>query len=128
MATILIVEDDSSLRGLYKIALNTFGFQVIGEASNGDEAISIYNSLPEKPDLIIMDHRMPYKNGLETTKEILRINKSAKIIFASADRTIKGEALSCGAKFFLEKPFNNELLVKSIKKVLGNSTIPINKS
>ena len=66
-----------------------------------------------------MDHRMPIKNGIETTKEILKMNENVKIIFLSADKSVQKEALSIGASNFLEKPFSLELLIKVIKEALN---------
>ena len=65
-----------------------------------------------------MDHRMPLKDGLAATKEILKIDKKSNIIFASADKTIKNEALSVGITGFLEKPFSLEVLIDYINKAI----------
>ncbi len=102
--------------------LENSGFQIIGIANNGDEAVKMYKDFSEKPEIILMDHRMPMKNGIETTKEILQISNHSKIIFASADNSIKKLALSIGAISFLEKPFELKQLVNEIRKVLN---IPI---
>jgi len=119
MNSILIVEDDLSLQKLYEIMLNTFGYTVIGKANNGKEAIEIFISSTLKPDIILMDHRMPIKNGIETASEILKLNSHTKIIFISADNSIKKKAFSIGASSFLEKPFNLEQLHNEIEKVLA---------
>lgn len=99
--------------------LKTFGYTVIGKAKNGKEAIEIYVSSSLKPDVILMDHRMPIKNGIETASEILKLNSQAKIIFTSADNSVKKQALSIGAISFLEKPFSIEQLNNEIEKVLA---------
>lgn len=96
------------------------GYQVIGEAKNGEEAISLFNSFQKKPDIVLMDYRMPIKNGIEATKKILKIYSKSKIIFTSADNSIKQEALSIGAKSFLDKPFSITDLIIEIKKVYKN--------
>jgi len=119
MNSILIVEDDLSLQRLYEMMLKTFGYAVIGKAKNGIEAIDIYTSSSPKPDVILMDHRMPIKNGIETASEILKLNSHSKIIFTSADNSVKKQALSIGATSFLEKPFNLEQLLNEIEKVLA---------
>ena len=74
-----------------------------------------------KPDIIIMDHRMPVKDGIEATKEILQMNPKAKIIFASADNSVKEYAQMIGVISFKNKPFSNELLIKNIEKALQNA-------
>ena len=126
MASIFIIEDDLSLQKLYKLLLKLKGFKVIGTANNGENAIHKYNSFIDKPDIILMDYRMPIKNGLETTKEIVKIDKrgKSKVIFVSADKTIKEKALSMGAMSFIKKPFSQEKLVNEINSALKTSNLP----
>jgi two-component system chemotaxis response regulator CheY len=74
-----------------------------------------------------MDHRMPLKNGIEATKEILEINHNAKIIFASADEEIEHKARKLGIASFKKKPFSNQRLVNNIHKAMKkNQNAPIN--
>ena len=63
-----------------------------------------------------MDHRMPLKNGIETTKEILKMNPETKIIFISADYNIKNKAFKIGAIDFIEKPIDLSTLSTIINK------------
>ena len=121
MISVLIVEDDLSLQHLYETMLKTFGFKVLAKASNGKEAMDVFLSLENKPDVILMDHRMPVKNGIDTTKEILRSNSQSKIIFISADKSIKKEALSIGAVHFIEKPFSVDTLREEINRIVQPS-------
>lgn len=115
-----------SLQRLYEMILKTSGFNVIGKANNGEEAVKLYETNSATLDIILMDHRMPIKNGIEATKEILERNKRTKIIFTSADKSIKKTALLTGAISFLEKPFSFADLVKEIEKVLGITNFPAN--
>ena len=117
--TIFIVEDDFSLQKIYQLILDSPGYHIIGVAYDGQEAINVYRSFLVKPDVILMDHRMPIKNGIDTTKELLKIDNSLKIIFISADETVREMALSVGAKIFIKKPFNIDKLVKNIKEILN---------
>jgi len=98
--------------------LNYHNYEVLGKAIDGEEAIEKYINFSEKPDIIIIDHRMPKKNGIETMKEILKINKTAKLIFISADYTIKEEALINGASSFLIKPITESSVLMEINKIL----------
>ena len=116
---IFIVEDDKSLRELYQKALNINGYHVIGSAKNGEEAISMYKKFPIKPDIILMDHRMPIKNGLDASKEILEIDGQSVIIIASADKSVRKEALSMGILSFKDKPFTLQRLFDNIEKALS---------
>lgn len=103
--------------------LNLYGFNVIGTANNGLEAVLMFKSFNHKPDIILMDHRMPVKDGIEATKEILEIDKNVNIIFASADKSVKEKALSMGIIGFLSKPFSLEKLVNRIKGVLSKKLV-----
>jgi two-component system chemotaxis response regulator CheY len=92
------------------------GHEIVAKAYNGEEAIEIFKNLQDNPDIILMDHRMPLKNGLETTKAILNINPNSKIIFISADYTVRIEALKIGAIDFLEKPVDFTTLIAMVEK------------
>lgn len=101
------------------MVLTFSGFEIIGMAKNGEEAVQMYKNFPKKPDVIIMDHRMPIKSGIEASKEILEIDKDAKIIFASADKAIEEWARSIGAICFICKPFSNKKLIANVYKAIG---------
>jgi two-component system chemotaxis response regulator CheY len=94
------------------------GFKVLGIANNGEEAIKMFRRFPEKPDIIILDYRMPIKNGLDALKEILHIDHNSSVIFSSADKTIKEEVYSHGAKGFLDKPFTHKRLLSLLNDIL----------
>jgi two-component system chemotaxis response regulator CheY len=115
---IFLVDDDIDILRLYTDLLTLKGFDIIGSARDGDEAIQFYEKSSQKPDIIIMDHRMPIKNGIEATKAILKIEPHTKIIFASADSSIEQEALAIGAVAFFHKPFNIVQLIEKIKALL----------
>ena len=103
---------------LYNLILEELGFISVESANNGKEAIEKYKSLLKKPDVTILDYRMPVLNGFEVMIEMLRADKSCKIIFASADSSIKEQAISMGAIAFLNKPFNIPELMNIIKRAL----------
>ena len=106
MINLLIVDDDTQLLKLYEYFLTISEFIVIDSAINGEEAVRKFKNLQKKPDIIIMDYNMPIKNGIEATKEILEIDKNAKIIIVSGETSIKKEAFSAGVIDFYEKPFS----------------------
>lgn len=112
--SVFIVEDEGDLLDLYVETLKLDGHDVVGFARNGDEAVRNFKTLPRRPDIIIMDHRMPVKNGIDASKEILRIDPSASIIFASADLAVEPEALEAGAVKFMKKPFDLAALLDSL--------------
>jgi two-component system chemotaxis response regulator CheY len=98
---------------------------VVGAAKDGEEAVTMFREFPTKPDIILMDHRMPIKNGIQATREILANSSNLKpiIIFVSADRSIREEALSIGAYSFKDKPFTLDRLYSNIEKAITSKFI-----
>ncbi len=92
---------------------------VIGVASDGEEAVRKYREMKEKPVIIIMDQRMPVKDGVSATQEILKMDPGATIFFGSADLHIEKEAIAAGAKGFLLKPFRIEELLEAIEETIA---------
>ncbi len=117
MSRIMIVDDDDFLHRVMSRILAMGGYEVVGHAYNGLEAVQLYNKMNPRPDLIIMDHRMPIMNGVKATQEILRVNPKAKIIFVSADESAKPDAIATGAAGFLIKPIRSTELFKELKRV-----------
>ena len=117
IAQIFLVDDEEFIIELYRDLLEAKGHTVIGVASDGDEAVRKYKDFGKKPVIVIMDQRMPVKDGVTATEEILRLNPEAKILFGSADLQIKGDAMKAGAKDFLLKPFRIEELLAAIEEI-----------
>ena len=115
------MEDDLSLQKLYEMMISTFGYEVIEKAYNGKEAIEKYHALTNKPDVILLDHRMPVQNGLDTALILLRLKNPPKILFISADKSVRARALALDGLTFIEKPFSVKVLHKEIDRVLGKS-------
>jgi len=116
---IFIIEDNQDLLFGYKIMFNINKIEVLDVSTNGVEAINKFKCFKLKPDIILLDHRMPSKNGLEIMKEILECDKHAKIIFVTGDLSIKEKALVSGAKSFLIKPVKEDILLKEIYNVFN---------
>ncbi|KXZ39106.1 two-component system, chemotaxis family, response regulator CheY [Alkalithermobacter thermoalcaliphilus JW-YL-7 = DSM 7308] len=114
---VLIVDDATFMRNFLMDNIKKLGYEVVGEASNGKEAIEKYIQL--KPDLVTMDITMPKMNGIEALKEIKKINKNAKVIMISDigqhDKII--ESIKNGATDFIIKPVHPERLKDSLSKV-----------
>jgi two-component system chemotaxis response regulator CheY len=100
----------------YIEALELSGHVVVGSARNGAEAVEKFVKLPIRPDVIIMDHRMPIKDGIEATAEILKIDPKAKVIFASADYSVEPVAKKLGIVAFKKKPFSLDELISGIEE------------
>ena len=117
MTSVLIVDDELFIVELYRDILQLRGYRIVGTAFDGEEAVRRYNDSQEKPDVVIMDHRMPVMNGVEATKEIIRLNPTQKVIFVSADVLVEKEAREAGASEFLSKPFRMDDLIEKMARV-----------
>ncbi|MBN2795332.1 MAG: response regulator [Clostridia bacterium] len=117
MKKILIVDDAAFMRVVLKNILVKEGFEVVGEASNGIEALEQYDL--HKPDIVTMDITMPEMDGIVATKELMKKNKNAKVCMVSAmgQEKIIIEAIKNGAKDFIVKPFKPEEVLEKIKKL-----------
>ena len=122
IATVFLVDDEKFIVDLYRDILEANGHTVVGVASDGEEAVQKYRDLKEKPVIIIMDQRMPVKDGVSATQEILKMDPNATIFFGSADLHIEKEALAAGAKGFLLKPFRIEELLTAIAEACGGKS------
>ncbi|HJX04216.1 MAG TPA: response regulator [Thermoplasmata archaeon] len=120
IVTIFLVDDEKFIVDLYRDILEANGHTVVGIASDGEEAVRKYREMGEKPVIIIMDQRMPVKDGVSATQEILKMDPSATIFFGSADLHIEKEALAAGAKGFLLKPFRIEELLQAITEAAAD--------
>jgi len=115
---VLIVDDERSLQFFYEKILTIGGFEAAGIASNGKEAVSMFKSFSNKPKVILMDHRMPEMSGIEASKLILQIDSRVKIIFISADASVKEEAISIGAFLFLDKIVTVSKMIGAINRAI----------
>lgn len=116
---ILIVDDAAFMRMMIKDILVKNGFEVVGEAADGAQAVDKYAEL--KPDLVTMDITMPEMDGIQALKKIKEQDPSATIIMCSAmgQQAMVIDAISAGAKDFIVKPFQADRVVEAIEKALS---------
>ncbi len=117
MRKVLIVDDAAFMRISIRKTLEKGGYEVVGEAENGKVAVKKYNEL--QPDLVILDITMPEMDGITALKKIKQIDKDAKVLMVSAmgQESYIREAISYGAKNFIVKPFDNNLILKTLEKI-----------
>ncbi len=116
---VLVVDDALYMRTMIRdILTGNGGFEVVGEASNGREAVERFIEL--SPDLITMDIVMPELDGIEATREILSRDPSATIVMCSAlgQEALVIESIAAGARDFIVKPFTPEKVLKVVRNVL----------
>ncbi|ADG12917.1 response regulator [Methanocaldococcus infernus] len=114
----LVVDDSAFMRNILKKILTSTGkFVVVGEASNGKEAIEKAKEL--QPDLITMDIVMPEMDGITATREIKKILPNVKIVMCtSIDQEKKViEALEAGADGYIVKPFQAQKVIEELNKL-----------
>lgn len=116
---ILIVDDAAFMRMMIKDILSKNGFEVVGEAQDGVQAVEKYKELT--PDLVTMDITMPEKDGIAALKEIKAINPDAVVLMCSAmgQQAMVIDAIQAGAKDFIVKPFQADRVIEAIQKALS---------
>ncbi len=118
---VLVVDDAAFMRMLLKDMITKAGYEIAGEAASGKEAIEKYRDL--NPDVVTMDTMMPEMNGVEATKEIMRLNPNAKVIICSAmgQQVMVMEAMQAGARDFMVKPFRQDKVMETLSKVMNEN-------
>jgi two-component system chemotaxis response regulator CheY len=116
---VLIVDDQVFMRNMLSDIFASGGFDIVGEAANGIEAVERFRQL--KPDLVTMDIVMPFKSGIEATREIIKTDPQAIIIVCSAlgQETLVMDAIEAGAADFVVKPFKAEDVLSVVNKALN---------
>lgn len=121
--TILAVDDEEMVRKLMGNMLTKAGYKAI-LASDGTEAVAIYQSQHNEIDLILLDLMMPVMDGMECLKKLLEIDQSAKVVIISgytADGSI-ADTIAAGARAAIEKPFTAADILKVVREVLGENS------
>ena len=115
---VLVADDLKFIKLVLRELLEKAGFRVVGEASNGEEAVELYQE--KRPDVVLMDITMPKLDGLAALKQILKFDPQAKVIMCSAlgQQSLIVQALQLGAKDFIVKPFREERVIAAIKHIL----------
>ncbi len=117
----MVVDDAVFMRKMIGDILKKEGYEVVGEAENGKEAVDKYVEL--KPDLVTMDIVMPKVgdiDGIGAVKQIMEKDSKAKILMVSAmgQHALVVEAIQAGAKDFVTKPFQPSRVIEAAKRVL----------
>jgi CheY-like chemotaxis protein len=121
MNTILVVDDDRNLRQLYQAELETEGYRVL-LAQNGNEASTCVAR--EVPDLIVMDIRMPEKDGLDTMAQILLDHGRIPIILNTAYSSYQDDFFTWAADAYILKSADLNPLKKTIREILSSAARP----
>lgn len=120
MRKILVVDDALVVRMLIRKILERAGFDVVGEAKTGSEAVEKYKEL--RPDVVTMDIIMDEMDGLEATDRIKRFDPGAMVIITSSvhQKEMMARAFEAGACSYIVKPFEEERIVSAVKCASSN--------
>lgn len=116
---ILIVDDAAFMRMMIREILSKGGYEIIGEAADGVQAVQKYKEA--KPDLVTMDITMPEMDGIQALREIRQFDSSAAVIMCSAmgQQAMVIDAIQAGARDFIVKPFQADRVIEAIRKCVG---------
>ncbi|TXK27119.1 response regulator [Pontibacter qinzhouensis] len=119
MKRILIVDDSFYMRTMLKNMLSDAGYEIVGEAPNGQTALELARTT--NPDLITLDVILPDNTGLDVLKGIKSEQPEMKVVIVSAvgQEVIVNEALEYGALSYIVKPFSEEKVLEVVSQILG---------
>jgi len=117
--TLLVTDDAMIIRQIIKDMAAKAGWEVVGEAANGQEAIDRYREL--RPDAVTLDLVMPEHDGLHALHGIMEFDPKAKVLVVSAleQRGILKDAFKAGAADFVSKPFDNQSLRTTLEQLFA---------
>ncbi len=118
MARILVADDASFMRMMIREIVEEEGYEVVGEASDGAEAVDRYREL--HPDIVTMDIVMPRRSGIDAVRGIIELDPSACVVMCSAlgQESLVSESLEAGARDFIVKPFKPESVLATLRSAL----------
>ena len=118
---VLIVDDAVFMRSMQKRIISGSGDYEVYEAGDGEEAVVLYEKL--RPGLVLLDISMPGMNGIEALKRMREIDENAFVIMCSAigQESMVKEAVDCGARDFIVKPFKAEQIVQALNRAFPSS-------
>lgn len=119
---VLIADDTKFMRMTLRNLLEKNGYEVVGEAEDGEQAVFLYDRL--NPDIVTLDITMPNMDGISAAKMIKKQHPNAKIVMVSAmgQKALVTEAIAAGAKHFIVKPFKPENILKTLE-IVANSIV-----
>ncbi|HEX7545121.1 MAG TPA: response regulator [Gemmatimonadaceae bacterium] len=118
-ATVLVCDDAIFMRTMVSDILKSAGFDVVGEAETGTQAVERYKQL--RPDLVTMDIVMSGMGGIDAVREIIKFDPDAKVLMCSAmgQQALVVESIQAGARDFVVKPFQPSRVLEAVQRVLG---------
>jgi two-component system chemotaxis response regulator CheY len=118
MSRILVADDASFMRQMIREIVESEGYEVVGEAADGIEAVDLFKQL--HPEIVTMDIVMPRRSGIDAVRGIVELDPGARVVMCSAlgQETLVTEALQAGARDFIVKPFKPDAVLATLKQVI----------
>lgn len=117
---VLVVDDSIAIaRQLTKMVEGFGGYQVVGHAKNGAEAVKLFKTL--SPDIVLLDIVMPMMDGLQSLRTLMRLDPDAKVVVISSVGGVGHkveEAIRLGARSVVSKPFEEDKVKAVLERVL----------
>ena len=122
--TLLVTDDALIIREMIKDAAINVGWEIVGEAANGQEAIDRYQAL--KPHIVTLDLVMPQFDGLHALRGIMATDPDAKVVVVSAldQKEVLKESFKLGASDFIVKPFDRRNLIETLERLVDETANP----
>jgi two-component system chemotaxis response regulator CheY len=116
---VMVVDDALFMRNMLKDIFVRAGYEIVAETDNGEAAPQLYQDT--KPDLVTMDIVMPKKSGIEALQEIIATDPQARVVMVSAlgQDSLVLEAVEAGARDFIVKPFREDKVLETIRRIVG---------
>lgn len=119
MPRVLVIDDAEYARDILKKILSKGGYEIAGEAGDGEEGVREFSRT--SPDIVLLDMVMPKLDGIGTIRAIKKINPDAKIIVISADGQTSHieEAVKAGALSYINKPYQWSVVLNELAQLTG---------
>jgi two-component system chemotaxis response regulator CheY len=117
---VLVVDDDDDVRELFGAILESLDFEVVGTANSGESGVALFKET--RPDLVLLDIRMPVMNGVTALREILKIDADAAVVMLTNvdGPSVADDCILAGAKDYIRKDRGMEALKSRISAVAAD--------
>jgi two-component system, chemotaxis family, chemotaxis protein CheY len=118
-ASVALVDDEAELVRTYELFFLRRQVPVAFVAYDGKTALEKFRDSNARPVVVLVDYRMPLMSGLELTGDIKKLEPGTKVVFISADESVRQEAIKAGANVFLKKPISLRILIDATRALMG---------
>ncbi len=116
--SVAVVDDEPMLVRTYELLLKRRQIPIAFSAYDGHEAIEKFRNASPRPDVVLVDNRLPSMSGIDVMRAILAIEPDTKVIFISGDEAVKQDSFDAGAAVFLKKPTPIKEITETINSLL----------